>query len=568
MARGKLDTRTDINWILRDRKVIDGLDQLGIELVSVNLYQAMLPGLTNVTERARYFAFYPWTIHRYAHEGPRVRTKAAWRTWFRALDFAYAVACMAYEEERGENRASAVVGADRARTLVKNQLPSARIDLRAPAAVDASGNVPRSGAYFKNPEGGFGQYYKGPLRELGVVRPHESSTWPDVQLSTYAGRRLADTLEREKAFSELEGLAIAGRARLSELSRLGKAVHPSAIAPESEEARLLRLLMFGDDPDLCRGQQPDHLQWRRTSLLLMLQFVRQAGAVPFPVDYKFRWACLGQCLPNGTPWIFPRSLAAGVDAWAAYQRNDVLNYCLECLFYAVLRAIDQGPLRPVDVVGRLAEDAMAAVPAAGTLPRLPSLPRKVADWIAASRVSQHERKGAPWGSVSTWALAGRLESAVNDDEISQVPAIAARLLGRLATERDAARSHLFAAIPQAVEMASHHEVHLQGWWDRIGRHAEEPTREFLAELLLEWVLYRHLRVATRKLANEGVSTFKYRPEEGRLLVVAENLPKPTYTAPRGRQAFRIMEDLHCIRRTDAGAQISNIGEAFLEAHDV
>jgi hypothetical protein len=63
---------------------------------------------------------------------------------------------MAYEEERGENLASAVVGADRARTLVKNQLPSATIDLHAPAAVEASGNVPRSGAYFKNPEGGFG----------------------------------------------------------------------------------------------------------------------------------------------------------------------------------------------------------------------------------------------------------------------------------------------------------------------------------------------------------------------------------------------------------------------------
>ena len=39
------EPRTDIDWILRDRKVIDGLDHLGIELVSVNLYQAMLPGI-------------------------------------------------------------------------------------------------------------------------------------------------------------------------------------------------------------------------------------------------------------------------------------------------------------------------------------------------------------------------------------------------------------------------------------------------------------------------------------------------------------------------------------------
>ena len=73
---------------------------------------------------------------------------------------------------------------------------------------------------------------------------------------------------------------------------------------------------------------------------------------------------------------------------------------------------------------------------------------------------------------------------------------------------------------------------------------------------------------TRKLANQGVSTFKYRPEEGRLLLVAERLPKPTYTAPRVRQGFRVAEDVHCIRRTTAGAEISEIGKAALEAHHV
>ena len=48
-----------------------------------------------------------------------------------------------------------------------------------------------------------------------------------------------------------------------------------------------------------------------------------------------------------------------------------------------------------------------------------------------------------------------------------------------------------------------------------GSRSSEDTASFLQELLLEWVICRHLRVATRKLANQGVSTFKYRPEEGR-----------------------------------------------------
>src|SRR5205814_1042844 len=91
--------RTDIQWIQRDRRIIDGLDHLGIQLVSVNLYQAMLPAISNVTERARYYSFYPWVLHRYAQEGPTVRDKVSWRRWFRALEFSYAVACVAYEQQ-------------------------------------------------------------------------------------------------------------------------------------------------------------------------------------------------------------------------------------------------------------------------------------------------------------------------------------------------------------------------------------------------------------------------------------------------------------------------------------
>jgi len=232
MARKAAAQNYEIDWIQRDRKVIDGLDHLGIELVSVNLYQAMLPGLTNVTERARYYSFYPWTVHRYAQEGPKVRSKVAWRNWFRAVDFTYAVACMAYERELGQDLGSSVVGADLATNLIKNEPGTAKIDLRSPSAVGETGAVPESGAYFKNPEGGFGQYYKGPLRELGVLLEHGSTTWPDVQLSNYAGKRIAQTLDGKQAFEELKDLAIKGSARLSELSRLGKEVHPRAIEPD------------------------------------------------------------------------------------------------------------------------------------------------------------------------------------------------------------------------------------------------------------------------------------------------------------------------------------------------
>jgi hypothetical protein len=567
MAKDKAELRTDIDWILRDRKVIDGLDHLGIELVSVNLYQAMLPGITNVTERARYYAFYPWTIHRFAQDGAKSRTKASWRNWFRALDFGYAVACMAYEQEINRDLGSSVVGADRARELIKGQPKSVVIDLHGPSAVLESGSIPASGFYFKNPEGGFGQYYKGSLRELGVVREHGAATWPDVQLSTYAGKRIAEALDKQAAFLELKELAVQGNAKLSDLSRIGKDIHPNAIAQDSEEALLLRQLMFGDDSALCQGQSPESIHWRRTSLLLMLHYLRACGSVEGDIAGKFRWSCMARRLADGKAWTIPPSLTDAVHAWGAYQRNDLLNYCLECLFFAVLQEVDRIELRPGEVARRIAERAMAGISGDADYPAFSSLPATVAGWLAASREPVVGDADIAWTPLSTRALADRLAAAVNSNDCDAIPALAARILGRLAVDRTEG-GHPFAPIPSAVEMASNHEVHLRRWWDRAESRASERTASFLEELLLEWVIYRHLRVATRKLANQGVSTFKYRPEEGRLMLVAERLPRPTYTAPRVRQGFRVAEDLHCIQRANGAAELSETGAVILEAHHV
>jgi hypothetical protein len=49
-------------------------------------------------------------------------------------------------------------------------------------------------------------------------------------------------------------------------------------------------------------------------------------------------------------------------------------------------------------------------------------------------------------------------------------------------------------------MAHSHEIHLQRWWNLATSHGNDSTREFLVRLLLDWVIFRHLRVATRKLA--------------------------------------------------------------------
>ena len=41
---------------------ISGLDHLGVKGPCISIYGQLLPGITNVTDRARYFSFYTWVI--------------------------------------------------------------------------------------------------------------------------------------------------------------------------------------------------------------------------------------------------------------------------------------------------------------------------------------------------------------------------------------------------------------------------------------------------------------------------------------------------------------------------
>ncbi|MFU7556908.1 hypothetical protein, partial [Pseudomonas paraeruginosa] len=42
-----------------------GIDHLGTQASCVMIYGQLLPGITNVTDRARYYSFYPWLVWSY-----------------------------------------------------------------------------------------------------------------------------------------------------------------------------------------------------------------------------------------------------------------------------------------------------------------------------------------------------------------------------------------------------------------------------------------------------------------------------------------------------------------------
>src|SRR6516165_9375854 len=69
-----------------------GRDPLGMQATSVRMYRQLVPGLTNVTNRLRYFSFYCWvvqTFERSAHANEAQR----WAIFIRRAEAIYALAC-------------------------------------------------------------------------------------------------------------------------------------------------------------------------------------------------------------------------------------------------------------------------------------------------------------------------------------------------------------------------------------------------------------------------------------------------------------------------------------------
>lgn len=90
--------------------------------------------------------------------------------------------------------------------------------------------------------------------------------------------------------------------------------------------------------------------------------------------------------------------------------------------------------------------------------------------------------------------------------------------------------------------------------------------DFLRWLLLYWGIDTHLRVALRKLRGQSQSTFRIRPADRGLEVIA--IPPAVHTRPRFNQAVRVLKDLGALVHAESGRWIpSDFGTAMLELGD-
>jgi hypothetical protein len=300
-------------WVDQDDfEVKDGRDPLGLETITTDrIVPLLVPGVLALSTRARYFSFHLFLLDEFARRRLDP-TRENQSIFFRTREFEYGAAVLLCPRC---GSTAAPVGAQSLRGIVRRG--------------KNKGEIAR-GFSVDSELGGYGLYYRSPLRDLGLVLQRgtvvEDEALPVDVLSGPRARKIAaafrsaigDTAYYRRYFRGEQPVPIEVLREVAEAACLCR------LTDAPEEAKLVRAALFDD----VQGLPPDDVLRRREAFALRLQL---ADAEPDVLidEAAFRrsvWAALERHVDDTT------RLSETVQRWAALYGKEYYQESLRILW--------------------------------------------------------------------------------------------------------------------------------------------------------------------------------------------------------------------------------------------
>ncbi|MHB8809850.1 MAG: hypothetical protein ACYC9M_07520 [Desulfobulbaceae bacterium] len=539
------------SWV-KPPKAIGGLDHLAVQAPCINLYARMLPVITNVTDRARYYSFYPWVVWALEQRGHHYGN--TFIDLFRKSDCLFTLIAERHAKVAGGERddhAAATVGSGNMAAPVNGVRDGQSVRLSDVACREGEGR------YFKNKLGGLGQYYIGVFRELGFMTGDAQSGIKNVREVGGAIAKAIDRHVNRDLFFKTIDEDVVSAERLDELHGFC----PCVLSKSPEEHSMLLDMFF------VGGQffSQEELARRRT-LQMLLSLADNLARCGVAIDIEqFRGCVYSSSLPDRTSWQPPERLQKSRQQWAIYVRNEILSLAVQGIFYVVLDSYHASgeKFHSVDELVRWFLEG-PEVEQIGSFFPLNSLVAEIKS------------------TANSWLPA--LEDWHNDNhEVQLASQIKARCGGDKSIENRAtillACLKILAALPSRPETRKGYgdyvfpqnylqvyPINLQSFnhnssntWDQM------TVREWIGWLASTWGINTHFMVALRKLRGQSQSTFRIRPSDQGLEIIT--VPEAVFTSPRFGQALRILKDVGALVRQGNVWVTSPLGKLWMEKAD-
>jgi len=539
------EKRADTGWVEPPRP-IKGLDHLGVQAPCIALYTELLPGITNVTDRARYYSFHPWLLWSFDSRYKVNRSLDELKRVLRRAECLFTLVAIRHARNVADNderrHGIAMVG----RQQLLKVADQATVDLGVFATMEDVET-----RYLGNALGGLGQYYYGSLRDLKLIDQVEGAEpgYPGYgeKLGPWIAKAMDAGVDGDRFFKVLEQEQVTHQ-DLDDLSEFC----PCQLVKSHAECEALRDLFLARSDELRADGEA-----RRTALALLLDLSeRVPGLSAGALQATFRSSCYTGYLPSDATgaraWTVSAQLEHARKRWGVYEQNDLFAVSLQGLFSAVLETIEltkSGYLPSVSSAGVIASALLASA--------RPEFKRaSFAEFLA--------RTKAEIAIPESWEDPRHEEQIANEVVETRNPSErAARsvdLLAALLARGVPAEPYAdFALGPDYFDLA---EINLRSLARRVeSEWANVPFEQWVHWLATRWGVGRHLRVALRKLRFQRQDTFRVRPLEDGFRVVES--PPPGFTVPRLGPAVQILRDIGLIDDIGDGIELTEDGRTQL-----
>lgn len=492
-----------------------GRDPLGLQAASVRLYTDLLPGLTNVTNRLRYFSFYCWVVRQFELQHHSA-AEDKWKKFIRRAEAIYVLASRIGDNER----AGGMAGSDWA---AKHLELSPELDFDFSPWTDRPGEKDQ---YLKAPRGNFGQFYVASMLYMGMLEEH---TAPVYAVTDSYGLQLATAFEQAcpTACKLLLDAIETGSVTRESCALISEETHPSLLTEDSEETRLLREYLCGE-----RETDPS-ARARRATLWNIMSIIKQTSLAS---EYDLRRELY---LQDNTGAAADSELTANLQAWRAYLVNEFCHISLELLLNSFAHRVNGNRVGSINeiaeqLVSTYLTQASERSRSAGDLAREVALPDLMAEYQL--------------GHVISKIVSNDLE-APSDGHIAKAFQLLLSLWHRWGSDKE------FVQIFRSATVSGRSAA---GIFQMLDRLANAPAEDALAALIRKFIISNHLLIAGQKLAGSGTFTYRFIVDEGQLV---DGVPaKYDFTTPRLGNLVRFAQDAGLLGDE---SEVTEVGKAFL-----
>ncbi|MES2289946.1 MAG: hypothetical protein V4530_09440 [Pseudomonadota bacterium] len=489
-----------------------GLDPLGMQNAGVVLYQALLPGISNITLRMRYYGFFCWLSDAYARRGVTTDFEI-WRQWVRRAEALYALVCA---DATGEGGVGGIEWANQAL-----QTDDDIIDFASAASTDRGVKQ-----YLIQRLGVFGAAYFTQMQEMGLFEEGPNGI---QRITAQAGLAAANAFRAavgENLEASFVAAIYAGKVDRATLAALRPLV-PSQIPEPSDEREMYEDTLFAAGP-----QAGDADRSRSASLSLILGVAEQDAERPTPESV--RWALYDPPVQDLPPDLGRQRLL-----WEAYHCQDLFQVAAAGLLawaIAIMSETEDG--RPLTEIQGAVETRLAELDEAGA----------AASW-------GNYRNGIDAGEFDWRGAWTRLTGRRGSPEEKAWVAIALiAALQRRTAERDDLRQAMQAALPINGQARS---IVTELRW--FGHNESAQVAKRIGDYVTRRIVLRHSWVAMQKLRRQRDYTFLFEARDGRLVCLNGYQPVPT--TPRLAPAIQFLEDVRLVSTSG----LTDRGRALLSA---